>query len=442
MKKLCFLFVLFFYTVLKANTPESLYHFLPNFQLHFLFPENFMTGEQEVYKNYKKVTCMTGMSVSYSNNYTASTDFHIVDILLSRQPQLPAQGHQSSYTYMFLHVNTRATSTPSCKNNVFKRFFVVGKSKEVKDQHQYQPKNDFLFTVPATQFKAINFSTSSLFFCGGSWDNRCSEALDVLDKTDFFHWYGSARLSEKKCYRGFCDSVIDTIAQHGIALVLHSKLHIENEEPSLRIFEAAASSAVIISDKNKFVVDNFGDSVFYIDQNDPKEKIAEDIIKYYQWVKEHPEQALQMARRSHQLFLDSFTLEDQLLRLIHVHQETLILDGHPPLPPRAPFLYDFTHLDTKRINAILALLMQKKFEIVNLSETQINLALTLLNPIKAENEENGLSTFQQVLGPKKGKSIEFNVGDHITGFQDLPEGKYQFKWDTIYGLTLILRGNI
>ena len=416
--------------------------FIPIMRLNFVYPE-ILNGEKEVYKNYQKTASNWKIQNTQSTDYLGSDEVKTMEILLSRVPQFPFHERKSLFSYMFLHTNTKATASNSCKINCFKRFLVVGKNTDVIDGYQFYPKLNFYFTVPATHFSEINFGSSSLFFCGGGWDDRYKESLDILDQTDFFSWYGApGKLEQKKCYRGYCDSVIDTIAQHGIALVLHSKFHIANDEPSLRIFEAAASSAIIISDKNQFVVDNFGDSVFYIDQNDSQAKIAEDIIRYYTWIKTHPAEALTMARRSHKIFLDKFTLEDQLLRLIHVHQETLVLDGRMPLPPRAPFLYDFTHLDKKGINAILAILMQKKFEIVNLSETQINLALTLLNPVKAERTGNGASIFRQVMEPNKGESIEFNTGYYLIGIQDLPNGKYQLKWDHIYGLTLILRGNI
>ncbi|MDP2193845.1 MAG: glycosyltransferase, partial [Alphaproteobacteria bacterium] len=361
--------------LVKASDAQEFYSFCPELQLHFVVPDYFV-GDTEVYIAYSKISPKYGSITSKSKNYIGSDQLNVVECTLGFYSPKPALGIKSLFSYLFLHTGTRLNAT----NDTFKRFFVVGKDTKTKNKYQISPKLNFYFTVSSTPYKLINFAHSTLFFCGGAWDKRYAACLEILDSMEAFNWYGSDKLCGKKSYRGYCTSIIDTIAQHGVALVLHSKHHIANEEPSLRIFEASAASALIISDKHPFIVKHFGDSVLYIDQNDSEEKIAEDIMHHYAWVKSHPTEAANMTRRSHKIFLDKFTLEDQLLRLIHVHQETLILDGHIPLPPRTSFLHNYTHLDQKKISDILNIVMPRKLELINQSEVRRNLKLSLLNP--------------------------------------------------------------
>lgn len=101
--------------------------------------------------------------------------------------------------------------------------------------------------------------------------------------------------------------------QHGISLVLHNGGHLQNKAPSGRIFEAAAAAAVIISDEHAFVKREFKNSVLYIDHR--KFDLFSQIEKHMQWIKANPEKARAMAEKAHQIFLQKFTLEDQLNHL-------------------------------------------------------------------------------------------------------------------------------
>jgi spore maturation protein CgeB len=84
--------------------------------------------------------------------------------------------------------------------------------------------------------------------------------------------------------------------------------------PSARIFEAAAASSVIISDELPFTQKHFGDSVLYVDTTQSAEEMFRTIDGHVKWILSHPQEAQELARRSHQIFCEKFALEDFLAR--------------------------------------------------------------------------------------------------------------------------------
>ena len=174
-----------------------------------------------------------------------------------------------------------------------------------------------------------------LFYCGANWDalrsRRYAPLYKKLDATDYFDVYGpsSARWREKApaSYRGYASNVNGALRgvmqKAGIALVLHADDFIRNGGPTLRIFEAAAASCVIISDKHPFVMENFGDSVFYVNQNASPEIMFQQIDGYVQWTLANPEKAKEMARRSHDIFMEKFTLEEETKKIIEFFKKLI-----------------------------------------------------------------------------------------------------------------------
>ncbi len=187
-----------------------------------------------------------------------------------------------------------------------------------------------VFGVQTTDFK----DTPKTRVChwGCIWDKaRGSEAYQrlyyMLDQTDYFDLYGHPSSWVKmnlKSYRGLLPvddhTVVDTIANCGIALVLHSHEHIKGGVPTSRIFEAAAASAVIMCDHHPFVEKEFGDSVLYIDPNQAPEKVFAQIDAHVKWVHDNPAKAIELARRSYAIFMERFTLENELLKIAELYE--------------------------------------------------------------------------------------------------------------------------
>lgn len=193
--------------------------------------------------------------------------------------------------------------------------------KEHNKEFYYIPFYPSIYQIP---YKELEFE--DLFVMIPVWGNRLKdfkyrELFKLLSQSDSAVFYGVNSNADiiSRGYRGSLpfdgESVINVIQKHGLVLVIHSDIHNRESIPTSRIFEAAGSSAVIISDENPFVKQHFGDSVFYIDTSLPVESIIEQILDHLMTIQLYPELALEMSRKAHQIFIESFTMENQLLNL-------------------------------------------------------------------------------------------------------------------------------
>lgn len=184
-------------------------------------------------------------------------------------------------------------------------------------------------TVQCRPYVQVN--PTRLFHMVGQWGDRLHnsryiELQNKLAEQSYTHFYGKKEVGEPygEAYKGEIEydgeSILNIISDLGACLVLHSETHLQHNIPSGRIFEAAASSAVIITDLNPFVVENFGDSVFYINQNLSGNEMFEQIDTAMRWIQNNPEKALEMAKKAHQIFEERFLLENQLLDFDSYHQ--------------------------------------------------------------------------------------------------------------------------
>jgi len=116
---------------------------------------------------------------------------------------------------------------------------------------------------------------------------------------------------------------IDALRKNGIYLLTQTDLHIKAGIPSARIFEAAAANVVTISDKHPFTMKHFGDSMLYFDQNTSPEEMYKQVKNHVDWIMANPDKAKEMARRAHKIFLEKFTLEQDLPRIARMHEYVL-----------------------------------------------------------------------------------------------------------------------
>ena len=170
-----------------------------------------------------------------------------------------------------------------------------------------------------------------IFYFVGQWGNRCHDIKhkvlqSLLSQQDYSCFFGNPEMGclYKDVYKGEIPYGAETIQDHifklGVSLVLHSDIHIAHKIPSGRIFEAAGSSSVIISDMNPFIKENFGDSVLYVDQTASGEEMFAQIDAHMHWILTHQIEAQQMAERSYILFCEKFSLEHQLICFDKWHQ--------------------------------------------------------------------------------------------------------------------------
>jgi len=197
------------------------------------------------------------------------------------------------------------------------------------------PQMLWIPTTLKTKYEPPNIRR--LFYCGVQWDFlRKSKAYEncikSLDRTGLMEVFGPKAGWMKDwnlvSYKGELPydgrSLNEAIKKCGIALILHSQEHLQNNIPTGRIFEAAAAGCVIISDRHSFVEKEFGDAVLYIDiDKDNKltgEEMFEQIYKHLNWILCEPVEAEKLARRAHTIFDEKFTLEAQLESLGRFHQ--------------------------------------------------------------------------------------------------------------------------
>ena len=170
----------------------------------------------------------------------------------------------------------------------------------------------------------------SLFWGGAGWDKfRSSENyknfIKLLGENLPMKIYGSYRDFSylPKVYDGNIPPGMDNIEairKNGIYLLTHTDVHIESGTPSLRIFEALAANAVVISDMHPFAIEHFGDNFLYFDQTADAETMYKQVKTHYDWIKTNPEKAKAMAARAHQIFLEKFSLDKDLDRIAKMHE--------------------------------------------------------------------------------------------------------------------------
>ncbi len=214
-----------------------------------------------------------------------------------------------------------------------------------------ETKNKQLFSVPfypsLQYFEYMQVPLNHVMTMIPVWGNRIKDEkykriYSLLSQGGFTKFYGINDTSEvaKEHYMGQVPfdgvSVVNAIQKHGISLIFHSDIHNREEIPSGRIFEAAAASAVIICDTNAFVKRNFGETVFYIDTSLSAEEIFQQIKNHVDDIHLNPEKALAMAKKAHDIFVDRFLMETQLLNVMSMHKEIIKHEKNVSL--RLPFI--------------------------------------------------------------------------------------------------------
>lgn len=175
---------------------------------------------------------------------------------------------------------------------------------------------DVLPTAPFTEFKEPNLESPSLFYAGVHWDGKRHETLikALLSKLAVSFYGDPAKWSRfGKAYKGRIPfdgiSIFEKINTAGVALCLHREEHLQGGVPSMRIFESAAASSVIITEDSAWAKRHFGDTVLYIDQDASDVLKARQIIQHFEWIRDYPGEARILAMRANAIFNEHFALE-------------------------------------------------------------------------------------------------------------------------------------
>lgn len=204
------------------------------------------------------------------------------------------------------------------------------KIKLVEDIHFY-PSVPSCFVIKPNLQKDFK-----MFYCGINWE-KCSnlqprhEAIfKSLDQKNLIKFFGPKKYQGIKPWKRYKNyqypiefdgfSILKEINECGVSLLLSSDDHRKYGCMSNRLYESAAAGAVVISDNNSFVKDNFGDCVLYIDYNGDQNSALQQIYQKIEWIKNNPKDALRKARKLQEIFLTKFTLEQSLKNLINSHE--------------------------------------------------------------------------------------------------------------------------
>lgn len=171
----------------------------------------------------------------------------------------------------------------------------------------------------------------NLMWLSGGWDkfrssNNYKKFITLLSENipmKVYGHYNSSSYLKRKVYDGYISpgvENINAIRKNGIYLLTHSDMHFKGGETNMRGFEAAAANAVVISDKHPFIVENFGDSFLYFDHNLDAEEMYTQVKKHIDWIFANPDRAKAMADKAHKIFLEKFTLEQDLVRIAKMHE--------------------------------------------------------------------------------------------------------------------------
>jgi hypothetical protein len=175
-------------------------------------------------------------------------------------------------------------------------------------------------------YQAPDLNHPRLFYAGVHWDGpRYKELFERLDSSGILDVYGTDESWRylRKSFRGQLPfdglSITHALRKTGVGLCLHKKEHIDAAAPSSRIFEIAASSAVAICQDHPFIREHFGDSVLYIAREATASDWCDEITKHIDWIAANNSAALDMSRRSHNIFAERFCFEHLLKRIEMLH---------------------------------------------------------------------------------------------------------------------------
>ncbi len=188
-------------------------------------------------------------------------------------------------------------------------------------------------SVPLTEYKELE--PRKMVYMAGLWDadrrtQKYYKLFKSLANSNLAVFYGvKSRLYPivENAYRDpptNSKSIIKEILQeHGINLLLHTRISLESGVPTGRVFETAAAGAIGISDRHPFIVSNFGDSFLYIDVDASSGRILSQLQRHLEWIRDNPDKVKKKTRKAHEIFLENFALESVLLNLAHMHEKIL-----------------------------------------------------------------------------------------------------------------------
>ena len=180
------------------------------------------------------------------------------------------------------------------------------------------------FSISKRNFSILKFDNPYCAYVGTNWDGNRHGSL----------WNNGLLIGRLKCfgpkeswnflptdlYGGSVpfdgQSLISVYRNAGIGLELNHPDFDEEGIPTSRTFEIPASSAITIAREGSFSHQVYGDSILVVKNTDTALGQAQQISQHVDWVKANPEQAIEMAKTTNELFNANFSLESHLSEII------------------------------------------------------------------------------------------------------------------------------
>ena len=166
-----------------------------------------------------------------------------------------------------------------------------------------------------------------LTYFGTNWDRRRSRFFQLLSDLNGVEIYGPERSWQAinpKAYKGVVPfdgvSVQAKYRENGIGLVLLSDSHLADDVISNRIFEIASVGAVVVACRIPWLERNFGDSVYYFDQNVGARQLLAQLNEILEDIKAHPVDAFNRAQAAQRVFRERFSAEKLLQNAVEYHR--------------------------------------------------------------------------------------------------------------------------
>ena len=233
--------------------------------------------------------------------------------------------YQGQHKLGSLNAIVHGVLTVAAEVDVYKKMF----------ERLNKPFNGFRLFPLVPAFENGPAEPKTLMWLSGGWDayrssNTYKDFIKLLSENvpmKVYGHYNSASYLKPGIYDGYIKPGIENmeaIRKNGIYLLTHSNFHFEGSGvPSMRIFEATAANAVVISDMHPFPLEHFGDNFLYFDHKASAQEIYKQIKSHMDWIKANPEKAKAMADRAHKIFLEKFTIEKDLERIAKMHEYVL-----------------------------------------------------------------------------------------------------------------------
>lgn len=182
---------------------------------------------------------------------------------------------------------------------------------------------DFYPSAPASDLPLPDTSALGLAYVGAHWDGQRHRRLfEELARVTDLHVYGPAKAWEflPNNYRGAIPfdgkSLVKTLNRHGIVLALHKLEHVEEQTPSMRVFEACSARCAVITERMQGFVDLFGDDIHYIDISLSPRQLARDIAAIVDRYKADPSLFEHRVSRAQASFRSKASLERLLTAML------------------------------------------------------------------------------------------------------------------------------